>query len=61
MKTARHARGSRTNSETSLQTRGRVGEIDAQSMDQRGIDLGACANGRPSLGAAARSNHCGRL
>jgi hypothetical protein len=37
------------------------GEGNAQSMDQRGICPGACATARPSLGAAARSNHCGRL
>ena len=40
MKVARDARGSRTNSETSLQTRGRVGEIDAQNIDRRGIGPG---------------------
>src|ERR1700747_677080 len=61
MKTARNARASRTNSETTLQTGGRIGEIDAQNMDQCGIGPGACATGRPSLGAAAHSNHCGRL
>src|SRR5215471_9290477 len=61
MKVARDARGSRTNSETSLQTRGRVGEIDAQNMGQCGIGLGACATGRPPLGTAAHSKHCGRL
>ncbi len=34
MKIARHARGSRTNSETSLQTRGRVGEIKLKGFDK---------------------------
>src|SRR6516162_6492910 len=34
---------------------------NAQKMDRRGIGPGACVTGRPSLGTAARSNHCDRL